>query len=61
LRTDDADPFSVLERLLREKEQQGAPLTVAPSPEELHERRVLADLENWLAAIIADRENPLPA
>jgi tetratricopeptide (TPR) repeat protein len=61
LRTDDADPFSVLERLLREKELQGAPAMAAPSPEELHERRVLADLENWLAAIIADRENPLPA
>ena len=61
LPADEADPFSVLERLLREKELQGAPLTAAPSPEELHQRRVLADLENWLAAIIADRENPLPA
>jgi tetratricopeptide (TPR) repeat protein len=59
LKADDADPFSLLERQLRELEQQ-SPI-VAPSEEELHERRVLAELETWLATIVADRENRLPA
>jgi tetratricopeptide (TPR) repeat protein len=32
-----------------------------PSEEELRERRVLGDLEDWLAAIVADRERHLSA
>jgi len=59
LHSDSADPFSQLEQQLRETEQK---IYVArPSEEELHEQRVLADLEGWLAAIVTDREERLTA
>ena len=93
LPADDSDPFSVLERQLRENEEllaprredapaadalpaflaselevlavpEPAPIPVVPagpSEEELHERRVLGDLEAWLAAIVADRDRHLSA
>ena len=52
---DDGDPFSVLERQLRVVEER-APQP-PPSAEELSELRVLDELEHWLAAIVAEREN----
>jgi len=74
LKADDSDPFSVLERQLRENEEKTeyqVPAFLAPEPavvappepaviagpteEELHERRVLGELEGWLAAIVSDR------
>jgi len=68
LREDDADPFSVLERQLRDSEEQRPYEAIAvPSDEdrlaaerEYHERekdqRLMADLEDWLSAIITDRD-----
>jgi tetratricopeptide (TPR) repeat protein len=53
LREDDADPFSVLERQLRETEQE--PIVATPDPDELAEQQLLADLEQWLSAIATDR------
>jgi tetratricopeptide (TPR) repeat protein len=59
LTADADDPFSRLEQQLRETEQKV--YVAAPSEEELHERRVLADLEDWLAAIVTDRNHRLSA
>lgn len=56
LPSDDSDPFSVLERQLREVEEP-PPVQGVPSEEELHERRLLGELEDWLSAIVADRES----
>jgi tetratricopeptide (TPR) repeat protein len=61
LRDDAGDPFSVLERQLREVEER--PLeAVAPVEEDdvdeeyEREQRVMAELEDWLGAITTDRE-----
>lgn len=51
---DDSDPFSVLERQLRETEQPPAP--ALPSAEELAAQRVLGELEEWLSAIAVHRD-----
>jgi tetratricopeptide (TPR) repeat protein len=78
LRADDSDPFSVLERQLRENEDKKTrdeepiflarkpeipvePVVAAPTEEELHDMRVLSELESWLAAIVADRNHRLSA
>jgi tetratricopeptide (TPR) repeat protein len=54
LEQDDSDPFSLLERQLRENQDR------RPDPEEAaeRERRVTAELEHWLSAIMADRQGP---
>ena len=59
LTNDAADPFSQLEQQLRETEHKV--YVVEPTEEELHERRVVADLEGWLAAIVTDRRERLTA
>ena len=59
LAADAGDPLSQLEQQLRETEQKV--YVAAPSEEELHERRVLADLEDWLDAIVTDRNHRLSA
>jgi tetratricopeptide (TPR) repeat protein len=53
LEQDDSDPFSVLERQLRENDGR------RPEPDETgeRERRVMAELEDWLSAILADRRD----
>lgn len=63
LREDDADPFSILERQLREIDEAlpmvtSAPEPVAPEPskEEVAEQRMLAELEDWLGAIAVSRD-----
>ena len=68
LTADDADPFSLLERQLRETEgQRPQQAADVPSDEdrlaserEYRERegdqRLMADLEDWLSAIVADRD-----
>jgi len=58
LKEDDADPFSLLERQLRETEEQRPieALSVLPPVDE-QEQRVLAELEDWLSAIVTDRDN----
>ena len=55
LREDDADPFSVLERQLRETEEQ-RPLESRESRQDEREQRVMAELEDWLSAIAIDRD-----
>jgi hypothetical protein len=52
LHEDDRDPFSVLERQLRENEERRP----EPDPALEHERRVAAELDQWLAAILDDRQ-----
>lgn len=49
LREDDGDPLSVLERQLR--------VMPEPSPVENREQLVLSELEDWLSAIVTDRDN----
>ena len=73
LQEDDGDPFSVLERQLRETEEQRPYEAGAVPPEDdrlagereyqerghrerEHDQRLMADLEHWLSAIVADRE-----
>ena len=58
LRADANDPLAVLERQLRENEQKVEPATAAPeTPDQVRDRRVLAELEDWLAAIVTGRNN----
>jgi hypothetical protein len=61
LPADDSDPFALLEEQLRESEE--------PEPREdpevieqlQRDQRVLADLEDWLAVIVNDRNNQTSA
>ena len=53
---DASDPFSVLEHQLRDNEDR-VRLEPVPSAEQLRERRLLEALEDWLAAIVTDRDN----
>jgi len=55
LPADGSDPFAALERHLRESEGQ-RPYHERVSYEEIqHQQRVMAELEDWLFAIVADR------
>jgi tetratricopeptide (TPR) repeat protein len=64
LPADDNDPFAVLEKQLRENEDQVRPHP-APRPVEdaatleqrQRDQRVMAALEDWLMAIVADRKS----
>ena len=60
LPADDADPFARLERQLRESEEQRGPEDPAIATAK-REQRVIADLEDWLAAIVMDRNTPASA
>jgi tetratricopeptide (TPR) repeat protein len=55
---DDTDPFSRLERQLRESEEQrGHEEVVASAPDERAvDQRAMAELESWLSAILTARE-----
>ncbi|HUQ88945.1 MAG TPA: hypothetical protein VM096_15415, partial [Vicinamibacterales bacterium] len=57
LPADDRDPFAVLEKQLREKEQPRPLVDPAALAQLQRDQRVMADLEDWLAAIINDRHN----
>jgi tetratricopeptide (TPR) repeat protein len=60
LPADDTDPFALLERQLRDSEAQ--PVREDPAiAAATRERRVIADLEDWLAAIITDRNTQASA
>jgi tetratricopeptide (TPR) repeat protein len=59
LTADATDPFSELEQMLRQTEQRV--YVAAPSPDDLHDQRVLAELEGWLVAIVTDRRDRLSA
>ncbi len=56
LPADDTDPLALLERQLRDSEQQRPYEAVIDSEERQHAQRVLSELEDWLAAIQADRQ-----
>jgi tetratricopeptide (TPR) repeat protein len=56
---DESDPFSRLERQLRDSDEQRGYDAVAASPlddERAIDQRVMAELEDWLSAIVIDRE-----
>ena len=63
LPADDSDPFAMLERQLRENDEPPRALD-APRPVERpeviearqHDQRVMAELEDWLMAIVTDRD-----
>jgi hypothetical protein len=75
LTADDADPFSVLERQLRDSEEQRGQEEQRAREEQrilaeqhMHaemlarqdderDQRLLADLEDWLSAIVTDRDH----
>lgn len=59
LPADGADPLARLEQQLREVEHKV--YVVGPSEEALHQQRVVAELEDWLAAIVTDRAHRLSA
>ena len=58
LTDDDNDPFSRLERQLRNSDEQRAYQDVVDNPpdERALDRRVMAELEDWLSAIVTARE-----
>ena len=63
LRTDDQDSFALMERQLREREEQRLIEERQAREAEAEERRrllVMEELENWLRAIAADRDPEQP-
>jgi tetratricopeptide (TPR) repeat protein len=56
LPANDADPFALLERHLRESEERGP-----EDPAIAANRRMIAELEDWLEAIVMDRNNQASA
>ena len=56
LPANDADPFVLLERQLRESDEQRAAEAPTAFAARQREERVIAELENWLAAILTDRK-----
>ena len=58
---DDRDPFSLLERQLRESEEQRPYQEPVSGEDRQHAQRVLAELEDWLVAIVTDRGNQASA
>ena len=55
LPADARDPLAVLERQLRENDEQR--IADDPRAGEQRERRVIGELEDWLAAILVDRDH----
>ncbi len=62
LREDDRDPFSVLERQLRDTEEQRAREQLAARADETREhqreQRLLGELQGWLSSILRERNHP---
>ncbi len=56
LPADDNDPLALLERQLRESEEQRPYEEPIKSEERQHAQRVLSELEDWLMAIVTDRD-----
>jgi tetratricopeptide (TPR) repeat protein len=56
LPADAGDPLAMLERQLRESQDQRPYEQPVSSDERQRAQRVLAELEDWLVAIVADRE-----
>ena len=61
LPTDASDPFAMLERQLRESQDQRPYEQPVDTEERLRAQRVVAELEDWLSAIVADRNNQASA
>jgi tetratricopeptide (TPR) repeat protein len=58
LHEDPGDPFSVLERQLRDTEELRPYEQIAHvSEEDERDQRMLAELEDWLSAIVSDRDH----
>ncbi len=63
LSTDDQDSFALMERQLREREEERLTEERRAREAEAEQRRrglVMEELENWLAAIAADRDPQQP-
>ena len=63
LRPDDQDPFALLERQLRERDEQRLVEERQAREAEAEQRRrqlVMEELEDWLSAIAADRDPEQP-
>jgi len=58
LPANDSDPFALLERHLREGEEQRAAEAVAALAARQREEATIAELEDWLSAIVTDRDQP---
>lgn len=61
LPADDNDPLAMLERQLRQSEEQRPYEQPVNSEERQRAQRVLAELEDWLVAIVADRNHQASA
>ena len=56
LPADDTDPLALLERQLREIEEQRPYEAPVNGEDRQHAQRVLSELEDWLMAIVTDRD-----
>ena len=61
LPADDNDPLAMLERQLRQSDDQRPYEQPVNSDERHGAQRVLAELEDWLVAIVSDRDRPASA
>jgi tetratricopeptide (TPR) repeat protein len=61
LPADDSDPFALLEKHLRESDEQRPHEDPDLVEQRQHQERVIADLEHWLEAIVNDRDAQAPA
>ncbi len=61
LPADDSDPFALLEEQLRESEEPEPREDPEVIEQQQRDQRVLADLEDWLAVIVNDRNNQTSA
>jgi tetratricopeptide (TPR) repeat protein len=61
LPANDTDPLALLERQLRESDDQRPPEDPQTLEQRQRDQRVMAALEEWLAAIVSDRDNQASA
>ena len=58
LPANDSDPFALLERHLREGEEQRAAEALVVFADRQREEKAIAELEGWLRAIVRNRDQP---
>ena len=58
LPANDSDPFALLERHLREGEEQRAAENLVVFAARQREEQTIVELEDWLRAIVRDRDQP---
>jgi len=58
LPANDSDPFALLERHLRESEEQRSAEALVVFAARQREEKMIAELEGWLRAIVMDRDQP---